>query len=302
MLIPHPLFAMHECPTAPEQDRGTKDRAFCIDQEWDLVSSGGGVSAKADAPERCRQREGPRHARHAEGRIRQERFLTCSRGTRDKRKYCRNDEDPLRKQHDPRLIGSGMSMGTELAPGSEVGCGRKLFPMLGARGTMPDPRSSPGARRRLARGERPHFLVVDDARMSRVLVCRMLESLDAEVTEAEDGEEAVAICRTSRFSVIIMDVFMPVMNGWEAARLIRSEDGVNRDTPIVALTASSMFQHSPGSKDMTDLLMKPITREKLFAKLAQWVTEGEVRWMRDAWSRHIAERHDTMRLPNCVSL
>lgn len=145
--------------------------------------------------------------------------------------------------------------------------------------------------------ERPRVLVVDDFRMNRVLVCKMLEALDVEVDVAEDGAKAAEACRRSKFSVILMDVIMPVMDGNEAVAAIRGGEGggTNRATPIIALTASPTLQAPNGGKwggqgesGFTDLLIKPMTRRTLFAKVAKWASEGEVAWMVDAWSQYTA--------------
>lgn len=145
--------------------------------------------------------------------------------------------------------------------------------------------------------ERPRVLVADDFRMNRVLVRKMLEALDVEVDVAEDGAKAVEACRGAKYSVILVDVIMPVMDGIEAVAAIRGGEGgdANRNTPIIALTASPTLQvpNNPregerGENGFSDLLMKPMTRRTLFAKVAKWASEGEVAWMIDAWSQYTA--------------
>lgn len=145
--------------------------------------------------------------------------------------------------------------------------------------------------------ERPRVLVADDFHTNRVLVLKMLEALDVEVEIAKDGAQAVEACRKSRFSVILMDVMMPVMDGVEAARAIRARgDGLNRTTPIVALTANPMLRAGGAGADgenderVTDVLLKPITRRTLFHMVAKWASESEAKWMCDAWSRYRALR------------
>lgn len=136
--------------------------------------------------------------------------------------------------------------------------------------------------------QRPRFLVVDDFRMNRLLVRKMVGALDAEVKFAEDGAEAVRACSELRFSLIFMDVMMPVMNGLEASKAIRGgEATLNRDTPIIAVTASPTLEGPGGdAASVTDLITKPITRRPLFVMIAKWASERDVAWMTDAWSRH----------------
>lgn len=136
--------------------------------------------------------------------------------------------------------------------------------------------------------QRPRFLVVDDFRMNRLLVRKMIEALDVEVKFAEDGAEAVRACSELKFSLIFMDVMMPVMNGLEASKVIRTGEGtLNRDTPIIAVTANPTLEGSGGdAASVTDLITKPITRRPLFVMIAKWTSEGDIAWMSDAWSRH----------------
>lgn len=57
-------------------------------------------------------------------------------------------------------------------------------------------------------GQRPSILVVDDARVNRLLLSRMLGELDVTVSTANDGEEAVGVCRAHKYSAILMDMCM----------------------------------------------------------------------------------------------
>lgn len=137
---------------------------------------------------------------------------------------------------------------------------------------------------------RPRFLIVDDIRVNRLVMRKMLEALDVEVELAEDGVKAVEACRRTRFSLILMDVMMPVMDGFEAARLIclGEKRGLNRITPIIAVTASPTLQGSEAgdASGFTDLLPKPVMRKNLFNTIAKWADAGDVKWMGDAWRRH----------------
>lgn len=126
----------------------------------------------------------------------------------------------------------------------------------------------------------------------------------SQVEVAKDGAEAVDACLRSCFSAVFMDITMPGgIDGFEAARLIRSGQGPNRDTHIIAVTAMIDLgayaerrerfrcEGTPGettSGSMTDILIKPVTRKILFAKIKQWMTPEEVAWMRDAWTRSTA--------------
>jgi DNA-binding response OmpR family regulator len=85
----------------------------------------------------------------------------------------------------------------------------------------------------MARGR---VLIVDDEESIRIL-CRLnLELEDYEVLEAADGETCVSIARATKPDVILLDVLMPVMDGWEALVRLKADD-VTADIPVVMLTA-----------------------------------------------------------------
>lgn len=109
-------------------------------------------------------------------------------------------------------------------------------------------------------------LVVDDILVNRRLMQRMLESLNCRVYTANDGLQALDMCKERRFFLILMDNMMPVMNGVEATKRIRSQiGGFNTDTRIYFLTASvttaSMAEcYSAGG---SGYLVKPVPKEKI---------------------------------------
>lgn len=81
------------------------------------------------------------------------------------------------------------------------------------------------------------ILLVDDVEENRMLIKAMLKGTDHELTSCSNGAEAVEYANKQKFDLILMDLNMPVMDGLEATKLIRSE-GKNRTTVIVMLTAS----------------------------------------------------------------
>ncbi len=114
-------------------------------------------------------------------------------------------------------------------------------------------------------------LVVDDMEMNRFLMRKVLQRVHAQPTFAENGAMAVEILRNESFDVVLMDLHMPVMNGREATRLIRSEQipRANPRIPILALTADA-FKHTQESvleAGMNDFLPKPINIDLLYQKL-----------------------------------
>jgi CheY-like chemotaxis protein len=112
-----------------------------------------------------------------------------------------------------------------------------------------------------------HVLIVEDNPVNRKVVCSMLERCGHPTTAVQDGLEAVAAAEDGAYDLILMDVQMPVMNGFEATERIRDRErrrGVPR-VPIVAMTAHAM----KGDREkclgagMDDYLAKPIKKADL---------------------------------------
>ncbi len=113
------------------------------------------------------------------------------------------------------------------------------------------------------------ILVVEDQSVNRQLVGLFLEPLGYILTEAQDGLEAVTIAATQPFDLILMDMQMPVMNGLEATAQIRSAEGPNRATPIVALTADAFDDRRDAwiKAGAAAFLTKPINPDLLISTL-----------------------------------
>ena len=84
------------------------------------------------------------------------------------------------------------------------------------------------------------ILVVDDHPANRELVRMILEPFDLQVTEASSGAEAISILGEVPFDVVLMDIRMPDVNGIQAAQIIRSGQGPNHDTCILAFSADAV--------------------------------------------------------------
>ncbi len=109
------------------------------------------------------------------------------------------------------------------------------------------------------------ILVVDDEEKIRYIVRRMLEADGHEVLEAEDGRECLAIIKAEKPDLILMDVMMPEMDGWEVAREIK-RDSATKDIIISMLTVISKDEDKIKSLDVAYAdwhIAKPIKREKL---------------------------------------
>ena len=120
------------------------------------------------------------------------------------------------------------------------------------------------------------ILIVDDTSVNRELVSAMLSPFDVHLTEAASGAEAVEAARGAAFDLILMDLQMPGMGGLAATRSIRSTSGLNRATPIVALSANVMPAQVAACRDagMDDHIGKPIDPKELLGKIALWTAAG----------------------------
>ncbi|MGE4470630.1 MAG: PAS domain S-box protein [Desulfovibrio sp.] len=110
-------------------------------------------------------------------------------------------------------------------------------------------------------------LVVEDNRVNRIMLQRFLQKLGADVAAVENGKAALEALEEQDFDIVLMDVQMPVMDGIEATRAIRSgrAGARNRDVPIAALTAHAMAGDRDRFLDsgMDDYLSKPVDLESL---------------------------------------
>ena len=111
----------------------------------------------------------------------------------------------------------------------------------------------------------PGVLLVEDNPVNQKVARRFLERMGCSVMLARNGAEAVAACRDQRFALVLMDLQMPVMDGLQATRAIRSADGATRHTPIVALSANALPEHVAQclNAGMDDFLSKPIDVSRL---------------------------------------
>jgi signal transduction histidine kinase/DNA-binding response OmpR family regulator len=115
-----------------------------------------------------------------------------------------------------------------------------------------------------------NLLLAEDNVVNQRLAVRLLEKLGHRVTVASNGQEAVAHWQNGHFDAILMDVDMPIMNGYEATELIREQEkGRGAHIPILAMTAHAMqgVRETCLSHGMDGYLSKPIDTEALWKEL-----------------------------------
>jgi PAS domain S-box-containing protein len=124
----------------------------------------------------------------------------------------------------------------------------------------------------LAEGQHYRLLVVEDNRESRQLLVTILATLGFEVLQAENGAEAIEQWQSFAPHLIWMDLRMPVMDGYEATRQIRSQPQ-GKETVILALTASAFEDERPLAiaAGCDDFIRKPFREAELFEKMAHYL-------------------------------
>lgn len=121
----------------------------------------------------------------------------------------------------------------------------------------------------------PKILLVEDNEMNRDMLSRRLERKGYSVVMAVDGEEGIARARTEQPHLILMDMSLPIKDGWTATREIKADDAL-RKIPIIALTAHAMS----GDKDKAmeagcdDYDTKPVEFARLLGKIEALLGNG----------------------------
>ena len=118
------------------------------------------------------------------------------------------------------------------------------------------------------------ILIVEDVEFNRDLLVQLLEE-DYEIVTATDGAAGVELAGREHPDLILMDLSLPVMDGWEATRSIKAKEAL-RDIPIIALTAHAMRGDEEKARvcGCDDYLSKPIDEDLLFEKLEEFLGEG----------------------------
>jgi CheY-like chemotaxis protein/HPt (histidine-containing phosphotransfer) domain-containing protein len=121
-------------------------------------------------------------------------------------------------------------------------------------------------------------LLAEDNVVNQRVATKLLEQLGCSVDLAVNGRRAVEALRTNRYDVVIMDCQMPEMDGFEATRAIRAEEGDGRHTPIVAMTANAMAGDRERCIEagMDGYLTKPVRPDELAAAISQWLPTTEI--------------------------
>ena len=118
-------------------------------------------------------------------------------------------------------------------------------------------------------------LLVEDNQFNREVALDLLDEAGIDVEVACNGREALQMLEKQRFDGVLMDCQMPVMDGFEAARLIRQRTEW-QDLPIIAMTAHAMADDCEKAlaAGMNDYIPKPFDIDHVFSTLVRWLSHG----------------------------
>ena len=121
-------------------------------------------------------------------------------------------------------------------------------------------------------------LLVEDNEMNRDMLSRRLNRRGYDVVFAVDGQQGLDVARSEKPDIIIMDLSLPVMDGWEATRRVKSDEAL-RNVPVIALTAHTMSGDREKALEAgcDDYDTKPVEFDRLIGKIERLLGERRTR-------------------------
>lgn len=114
------------------------------------------------------------------------------------------------------------------------------------------------------------ILYVEDVDFNFELIEMYLSGIDFEIKKAENGNQAIDILKKYKPDIILMDIHMPTLNGYEATKIIKSNEAL-KSIPVVALTAYASEEDTDKYSDIfDDYLTKPITQDALLESFGKF--------------------------------
>ena len=116
------------------------------------------------------------------------------------------------------------------------------------------------------------ILLVEDNEDNRIIYSTLLRHVGYDVIEAQDGVSAVAFARSELPDLILMDISIPELDGWEATKILRN-DPATRDIPIIALTAHALAddREKAAQFGFSSYLAKPVEPRRVLAEVRRWI-------------------------------
>ncbi|MBI5054118.1 MAG: PAS domain S-box protein [Chloroflexi bacterium] len=117
-----------------------------------------------------------------------------------------------------------------------------------------------------------HILLAEDNHINRKVAVNLLQRANYKVDAVENGRLAVEAIQRTPYHLILMDVQMPEVDGFEATKMIRDHEGTTRHTPIIAMTAHAMKGDREKCLEagMDDYISKPLDPDQVFATIQRW--------------------------------
>lgn len=133
----------------------------------------------------------------------------------------------------------------------------------------------------------PNILVVDDIKLIRIMIGKMMKGLSVIPDNAENGKDAIAICKKKKFDLIIMDMIMPDMNGIDTTKMITSEGSLNEGTPVIAITASldEDLRKAGTESGIRAWMSKPVGQETLYSTVCNHLGKDNLAWIKEGLSK-----------------
>ena len=122
--------------------------------------------------------------------------------------------------------------------------------------------------------KRPMVLIVDDSADSRDMAAMLLETSGFDTITAGNGLEGVIVAHYMRPALVLMDVAMPVLDGVQAARLLKASQ-ITHDIAVVAYTAMMNVEETPAERLFADVVQKPASPETIVAMAQRFALPGE---------------------------
>ena len=121
----------------------------------------------------------------------------------------------------------------------------------------------------------PKILIVEDNEMNRDMLSRRLERRGFAIVMAVDGQQGVDMAQSEKPDLILMDMSLPVMDGWTATRAIKDDAGL-KSIPVIALTAHAMEgdREKAMAAGCDDYDTKPIELPRLLEKIGKFLPNG----------------------------
>ena len=116
------------------------------------------------------------------------------------------------------------------------------------------------------------ILIVEDNKMNRAMLSRRLERKGYDIVMAEDGQKGVDMSKSENPDLILMDLSLPVMDGWEATSTIKADNNT-KDIPIIVLTAHAMAGDREKALEAgaDEYDTKPIDFKRLLGKMKDYI-------------------------------